>query len=1022
MSEIKQNTQNISAQMPQYLQPQQHPQGYPMGYANIGYMMPPQRAVKDEFVHQHKKNGLIERLYNGIKNLTGLGIGSKKAEQAIEKAESGEITEEEARKTIDRYRKSQQSSAQAMGDVLSIGASGMTFFSIRKWLKMGGAKAVINKKYYENLEKRVPSLDKKFNDKWLKYGESKTKAGMTAMAIAALAGAFTKYFVLKFNRIGSQDKVKKKDYNNLATPMDNAQYKYDKKARKREKRKESWHNFLSGAINGLTMPITMLGGAIVGIPAYFATNSLNRYFVGNTTEDKKSFQGYVENLKDDALLHTAVVGATVVPMVKKAKFHNVFDKNIVKAANRLKDVTLNPSEYIGKSTFDELDEILMNSESVKKITKSGLTLEEQVKQLSEENIFAVKFKQIKNDGSELTNALKEDCPPTRCHLKGDGSWDLTKIQDYVKKNLGNYEIKQCLGVGTVAETYLAKGPDGKEVCLKVLKEGIDAEKIAKDKKKFIDIINNLDPSQYTKEQKEYFIKNIDDLADGIAKEVDFENELKAAKELAKHTKVANVVNGLEVKNGIYVMERAKGISLQSLVDLNTAYQLREAITKSGKKDIKISKYHLPEGSKLEKLLKDKKDYDSIMNALNNYIKKVESRTPGLADSKLTVDDYRFMVYEYQQVLIEQFNKVDKNGKVLHADIHPGNIFIDIEKLKNRKKVSGIANTVSGQLGYRKPERIFTLIDTGNTINQTMEQALDSINLTSYVSSGNYKDLAKYVVKGCKGDKTEAQMAEIMEKELHDLFLDDKTYIGKLDNEKLLSISSNIMRKHGVLPSDTQLNLTKARQSANNSRDALLDDFGYLLLKDYDFNSGGDILKAVTKAGAEVLSMKNQYDKMISAQEKQNLLQMTQEQIKKHKKNPNMPAKNSEDYLFYRLKRSKKILDGDDFLRYRGMDTSPKFEFKYFLDRIKDLSDDEIRKEFEHIFKTVDKRELLLQWHSICNKQVDIPVIGKISIGKYATQAGLPANPDFSDPELQEKIIKFVIDYKSYLGQAITFLK
>ena len=78
---------------------------------------------------------MIERLYNGIKNLTGLGVGSKRVKEALAKVEAGELTDEEAKQTVDKYRKSQVNSAQGFGDVVSIGASGITFFAIRNKLK-----------------------------------------------------------------------------------------------------------------------------------------------------------------------------------------------------------------------------------------------------------------------------------------------------------------------------------------------------------------------------------------------------------------------------------------------------------------------------------------------------------------------------------------------------------------------------------------------------------------------------------------------------------------------------------------------------------------------------------------------------------------------------------------------------------------------------------------------------------------------------------------------------------------------
>ena len=84
------------------------------------------------------------------------------------------------------------------------------------------------------------------------------------------------------------------------------------------------------------------------------------------------------------------------------------------------------------------------------------------------------------------------------------------------------------------------------------------------------------------------------------------------------------------------------------------------------------------------------------------------------DIMLTEKDVDYRIDEYMKVLIEQLYKADSAGRTLHADIHPGNIFIDVNALKARKG------------------KVFTLIDTGNTIDLTAEQAARSMRLTQYI--------------------------------------------------------------------------------------------------------------------------------------------------------------------------------------------------------------------------------------------------------------------------------------------------
>ena len=175
---------------------------------------------------------------------------------------------------------------------------------------------------------------------------------------------------------------------------------------------------------------------------------------------------------------------------------------------------------------------------------------EKIINLTNENIFAVKFLQIKNGGnySDISEALRESCPPTRT---------LEQAQAHINKLWGSaeYKISKLLGVGTVAETYLAKDKSGKEVCVKVLKDGISAEKIATDKEKFLKLIIGDTPKDKLTDTQKYLIRNVNDLAEGISKEVDFKNEMQAAEALRKHCKVSDVAKAIDVKDGIYIMEK-----------------------------------------------------------------------------------------------------------------------------------------------------------------------------------------------------------------------------------------------------------------------------------------------------------------------------------------------------------------------------------------------------------------------------------------------------------------------------------
>lgn len=831
---------------------------------------PRELTIEDVYKREKRRNhGLIERLYNSIKNVTGLGVGTKKLDRTLQKVQAGEVKQEDALEQLKAYSASQENSAQILGDAASMGVAGFTFFKLNREFKMLNSKALLNQKFEEVLKEGTKGGNKPkgAGSVLLKLAEtvkSKNKLIAIAALFSAFAGGYAKILTLLINRIGSKEfKSDKKDFNGAKNNYDKALYKRDKKAKRAAHFKSDLRNFASGAINGLLMPLATLGGAVIGVPLYFAANSMNRYFVGSKEDKNKSFGGYINNLKNDSVTNLAFAAAAAVPMVKKVGFAKVFNTNLKKATDKLLNASLKDSEFNGESTYKELESILMKSENVSKIIENKtIKMEDKVKKLTEENIFAVKFKQISNDTSALTRMLRENCPETRT---------IEQAQKMIDEKLGSgYTISKLLGVGTVAETYLAKSPDGKDVCLKVLKDGISEEKILKDKEKFVELIKNM--ADKTADEKDYLLRNIDDLAGGILKEVDFVNEMNAAKKLVEYTKKANLVKPIEVKNGVYVMEKAEGISLNSLVKLNR-YNLV-----LGELEKRMNKY-----PKHSVVLKEH------VQEIKSKIANIQARTPEYGDIKLTDSDASYLLDEYMKVLVEQFNKVDKKGKVIHADIHPGNIFIDVNALKSRKG------------------KVFTLIDTGNTIEQTMEQSIRSISLTSYIKKGNVPDITEFVLDGAVLPKgmTKEEASKKIADELKKCFFDTETRLETVSNTSLLTLTSNIMRKYNIIPSDSQLNRNKANKSAYNSFIELVEVLFTNKFKDLDIDKAGTMertgvaLQAVYTGASKLMKFK----KLKSKQEKLNLLQMSLEQQLKYKKNPNNLKTNSEDYLTYKLKQS-----------------------------------------------------------------------------------------------------------------------
>ncbi len=77
----------------------------------------PAKEMKAQLEKTKKKQGFIGKIWDGFKNLTGLGAGSNKVQKAIEKLEKGEISEEEAQKSLEKYQIGQKQCVDFVADM-----------------------------------------------------------------------------------------------------------------------------------------------------------------------------------------------------------------------------------------------------------------------------------------------------------------------------------------------------------------------------------------------------------------------------------------------------------------------------------------------------------------------------------------------------------------------------------------------------------------------------------------------------------------------------------------------------------------------------------------------------------------------------------------------------------------------------------------------------------------------------------------------------------------------------------------
>ena len=859
--------------------------------------------INTKFKKAKEQNGWIEKIADAIKGKIGIGLSSKKIQEKIDKGEN----EETILKDIKNYRRQQENIAQTVADTLTCAA---VLFSFSKGKKL--------------------SLLESYKSKITGNNIFKSNFGITMLcgSSAAFLGSLSKSILLSLNRIGtSQYKVKKdKD-------TDKDQFKILKQAAIKDKANANTRNGISGAINGMLAALISTGGGFVGAPLYVILNSLNRYFIASKEDSsEKSVKSYIENMKNSPIADGLSAALILAIATKKGINLSKYEKNIKIAFNKINQSgILNPYSD-GKSTYEKLAEVLLNNSEAKNILNLNyydfapdkvydelsqnifflkiLQIQENKSNQNFTNILASLFKQSQysNGIEELINKLKMDGPRT---------YSAEEVSAAIEKAFGKGKYTLVnnapLGVGTVAETYLVKDASGKELVIKILKKGINpqGEKIAKDAEKCRAIIQN---ANIPENEKAMLISSFNDIAKGVIKEADLTHEMEAAKKLAKSTSLAQVVKGVEVSEDgtMYVMEKANGECLQKVSDyIKKRNELEKELEliKKGINNSSISGFQLGIGS--ESYQTSMEYYEKIKQELAQFI---ESHKGMDAFAELSNDEARTMLELYQDVLVEQFNKVDPNGKTIHADIHPGNIMIDINALKSY---------VSGDKSAKN--KIFTLIDTGNTIEQTPEVATRFLNLSKYIEDADVDNIVSFALEGAKlpNGKIYSRAAQsgenIASKEEMDkyfkeikevlagkdgksgIFFDGKTALGKLTNETLIEgIMYKILQEKGITPSVLQGNLIKAQTSARNSLKQFKNNNSKTLFKNMSSSSGMSNLKGILKT----LKNSKNYRAKQKRQEKANLRKLNIGQKLKMKKSSTAPKKDSVEYLTYILKQDK----------------------------------------------------------------------------------------------------------------------
>lgn len=650
-----------------------------------------------------RRQGLIGKGFDSAKSAIGVGKNSKKATQMIQDYKAGKVDYNTVNKYLDDFQYTQRDATELVLD----SATGLGAFGAYAMAKKGAKFA-------------SPFL----TGVKLKFDVAKV-AGPIGTAAAILTGISIKPTLRFIDRI----------YLNKNEKKDN---------------KTFWKDNLTGAIDGALAPVAVLKGAILGIPLVMGENALQRYMFVKT-DDKKSTKDFLEKQKDNLAVKAVATGAVAYKARKLHTSLGNWDKAIENALKNVKD--LKPFEKVSiDSDFNMLQskaQLLLNDPKfVMDIFSSGKSIEEKMQLIEAKNIFLPKFiqtipenilgmlgKEEINFGgfklntkeiSTIITRFKSDCPQSRT---------IEEAQDFISKTYGDkYTIinDKALGVGTVAETFLAKdNTTGKEVVIKLLKKGMSSEKIENDRKAFIDLVKQ--NSTDDKEKTDFTVRKINSLFDAWSKEVDLSKEMEATQILGKNARNYHAVKPIEVKDNIYVMEKAPGIQFNEFID---------------------------------QMLKENKTISSreAMNLMRNYF----------------------------QVFFEQLLSVPPKGqKVMHADPHPGNIFINLAD----------------------KEKPFTFIDTGNVLRYTPEEAIDNaLNHLDYFI-GNSKGIAKSLLRDANLPEgmTEKQALELVTKGLNEKVYNGHTNLVTGGNffKDVNDVALKIMSDNGIIANQNNTNLLKA---------------------------------------------------------------------------------------------------------------------------------------------------------------------------------------------------------------------
>lgn len=348
--------------------------------------------------------------------------------------------------------------------------------------------------------------------------------------------------------------------------------------------------------------------------------------------------------------------------------------------------------------------------------------------ISKEQGIMSQIESISPDLAKAINSTRSNCSYSRT---------IEEATQFLEKAFPGrgYIIKHELGAASIGATYLVECKDGSEIVVKMIKEGVSKESLLEECR----LIDRLIPKVSNSAEEIDKLSNMSrELYSGWIGELDLFNAMENNHQLAKNAKRFSVARVLEVsENGqCLIMEKAKGIQMDKLVEILTDYKMNPAEFST--------------------------KYAALIEQ-NPWLANPEKVLKELSPSILRAFD-------------EQFLFLKKGGtSIMHGDPHAGNFFITM-----------------GKNGRIMPE----FIDTDNCVIRTAAQVKEDLSFFANYFVGNSSKVAEYFVNQCKCDpQDKARLIAEISEDIKNLIFSKKCDITDLN--LIQENIRTILKNHGL---------------------------------------------------------------------------------------------------------------------------------------------------------------------------------------------------------------------------------